>query len=88
MRSRPRETMTFRRMVVVFLGRGGLGLGLAVIAALIVLIAGASQETALDGWLPIGAAIVMAPVLVVLVSRRQVQRAAENLAEAAVDELG
>lgn len=88
MSGRHEQPFDARRFLIVFLGRGGLGLGLAMLGALILLGLGWVGGGGIAASVLLGgAAVLIAFVVVLLVTRRQLQHAVEAIAEAAIDEL-
>ena len=79
----PDQRFDTRGFLAVFLGRGGLGLALA-------LVVGAGLFVVSQGVPPLvvgGAAALAGLALLVVVTRGRIQKAAEDIAEAALDEL-
>jgi len=83
MRRAPDQAFDTTRFLAVLLGRGGLGLGLALIAGVGCFVA----SQVLPGPLVLGGAVLAAVALLFIVTRRRIQAAAEDVAEAALDEL-
>ena len=82
--SRPRnQPFDTRGFLAVFLGRGGLGVGLALVVAVVSFLA----SQVVPGPIVVGGAVLAAVTLLFIVTRRRVQQAAEDIAEGAVDEL-
>jgi hypothetical protein len=88
MSGNPEPSFDTRRFLVVFLGRGGLGLGLALLVGVGVFALGQAAGSGAATPLLIGGGLVpLAALLLLLVSRSRVRKAAEDVAEAAIDEL-
>ena len=83
MRRPPDQTFDARGFLAVFLGRGGLGLGLALVVGAGCFVA----SQVIPGPLVVGGAVLVAVALLFIVTRRRVQSVAEDVAEAALDEL-
>ena len=83
MKRTPDQTFDARGFLAVFLGRGGLGLGLALIVGVGCFVA----SQVIPGPLVVGGAVLAAMALLFIVTRRRIQKAAEDVAGAAIDEL-
>lgn len=78
-----RQPFDTRAFLAVFLGRGGLGVGLALVVGAVCFLA----SQVVPGPFVGGGAVLAAVTLLFIVTRRRVQQAAEGIAEDAVDEL-